>query len=204
MSSLRTCLITSVVVLATAAFGCGDRGPSEAEQAAAAARAAAAEEEARVRAERAAALEVERLAALWTYHETAVQNGRQVTAAIRSTGNVDTDGQGAKSVQLVFRDHASWGRSSYLVLQAGDFDCAPRCTVGVSADDAEPVRMAARRPDTDEAIAMFINDAPALWRLVSAATRVSIEFPVRAGGTRTAVFDVVGLDETRMPGWSTE
>jgi hypothetical protein len=61
--------------------------------------------------------------------------------------------------------------------------------------------MAARRPNTDEAIAMFINDAQALWRLTSGATRISIAFPVKAGGTRTARFDVAGLDERKMPGW---
>jgi hypothetical protein len=102
----------------------------------------------------------------------------------------------------VFRDHASWGRSSYLVLQAGDFDCSPRCTVTVGVDDGEPMRMAARRPNTDDAIAMFINDAAALWEATAGATRITIEFPVRAGGTRTATFDVAGLDESKLPGWS--
>jgi hypothetical protein len=105
-------------------------------------------------------------------------------------------------VLLVFRDHAAWGRSSYLVLQGGDFDCSPRCTVNVTVDAETPVRMASRRPNTDEAIAMFINDWQALWRLTGGATRISIEFPVKAGGTRTAEFDVSGLDETKMPGWS--
>ena len=33
------------------------------------------------------------------------------------------------------------------------------------------------------------------------ATRLRIEFPERAGGTRTASFEVAGLDETQMPGW---
>ena len=61
--------------------------------------------------------------------------------------------------------------------------------------------MAARRPKTDEAIAMFINDAQVLWRLTAGATRISIEFPVKAGGTRTATFDVAGLDDSKMPGW---
>ena len=139
---------------------------------------------------------------LWRYQEATVGGGRQVTASILSIDNLDTDGKGAKPVQLVFRDHASWGRSSYLVLQAGDFDCAPRCMVNVTVDDLAPEKMAARRPKTDEAIAMFINDAAALWRLTSSARRISIEFPVKAGGTRTASFDVAGLDESKMPGWS--
>ena len=178
---------------------CEDRSAEEAEQRAAAAARDA--ELAQARAERMAAMEIDRLAALWNYHDMPVDQGRQRTAAIRSANSVDTDGTGPRSVQLVFRDHASWGRSSYLVLQVGDFACAPRCTVDVTADDAAPARMAARRPDTDDAIAIFINDAQALWRLTSGATRISIEFPVRASGTRTASFDVAGLDASKMPGW---
>jgi len=74
--------------------------------------------------------------------------------------------------------------------------------VNVRIDDQPPAPMAARRPNTDEAIAMFINDAAALWSLTAGASRLSIEFPVTAGGTRTARFDVAGLDESKMPGWS--
>lgn len=212
--SLKSVLPACVLLAAMSVHpACGDGGPSTAERAAAAAREAEAAE-ARAREESRARAEDARLAALWAYQAATVGGGSQVTAAILSTGNVDTDGQdtssqpalgtgsGAKPVQLVFRDHASWGRSSYLVLQAGDFACRPRCTVTVTADDGEPAAMAARRPDTDEAIAMFINDAAALWQLTAGATRISIEFPVTAGGTRTARFEVAGLDESKMPGWS--
>lgn len=87
------------------------------------------------------------------------------------------------------------------MLQAGDFDCAPRCSVDVAVDDDAVAPMAARRPETDEAIAMFISDAPELWRMTVGATRLSITFPVQAGGTRVAVFDVGGLDPSEMPGW---
>ncbi len=198
-------VVPSLLVVLTAVAlhsGCGDRGPSEAEQAKAAAREAERVADEQAREERKARVEAERLAVLWRYQDATVGGGRQVTASILSTDNVDTDGKGAKPVQLVFRDHATWGRSSYLVLQAGDFDCAPRCMVIVTVDDRAPEKMAARRPNTDEAIAMFINDAAALWRLTSSATRISIEFPVKAGGTRTASFDVAGLDQSKMPGWT--
>lgn len=181
------------------AAACGDRGPSPAELA----RKAEEAEQARAREESRARIEAERLAALWSYQQATVGGGAQVTASLRSTDNVDTDGQGAKPVQLVFRDHADWGRSSYLVLQGGDFACRPRCMVTVTVDDQPPTQMAGRRPNTDEAIAMFINDQAALWKLTADATRLRIEFPVTAGGTRTAAFDVAGLDETKMPGWST-
>jgi len=127
--------------------------------------------------------------------------GRQRSAVIRSTNDVDTGGDGPKSVRLVFRDHPAWGRSSYLVLQSGDFNCSGGCTVKVIVDESASKSMAARRPTTDEAIAMFINDFRSLWRLTSSAKRLSVEFPVKAGGTRTATFDVAGLDRSKMPGW---
>lgn len=193
---LPACALLSAVVVTA----CRDGGPTMAERAAAARRAAAAAD-ARAREETTARLEAQRLAGLWRYQDATVGGGAQVTASIFATDGVDADGRGARPVQLVFRDHEKWGRSGYLVLQAGDFACRPRCTVGVIADARPPERMAAWRPDTDEAIAMFIRDAAALWRLTAAASRLSIEFPVTAGGTRTASFEVVALDETKMPGW---
>jgi len=156
---------------------------------------------AKAREEAEAAREVERLAALWNYYEEPVDKGLQLSSAIFSTNGVDADGLGAGSVRLVFRDHPEWGRSSYLVLQSGDFQCYGGCRVAVTIDDQAPRRMTAKRPKTDEAIAMFINDAPGLWRLMGGAKRLSIEFPVRAGGTRTASFDVSGLNRSKMPGW---
>ncbi len=195
---LLTCL--TPLMLVTALSACGDRGPSLAERAAAARAAeeavgAVARQESRARAER------ERIAALWRYQQATVGGGAQVTAAIFATDGVDADGQGPRPVQLVFRDHQKWGRSAYLVLQAGDFACRPRCTVDVIVDERAPERLAAWRPDTDEAIALFMRDTAKFWRLTGDATRLRIEFPVRAGGTRTADFEVVGLDEAKMPGW---
>ena len=48
---------------------------------------------------------------------------------------------------------------------------------------------------------MFVNDWRTLWGLTQGAKRIQIEFPVKAGGTRTAMFDVAGLDRSKMPGW---
>jgi len=148
-----------------------------------------------------AAREDARLAALWAYNAEPVQGGTQLSAAIFAKENVDSDGSGAKPVRLIFRDHPSWGRSSYLVMQAGDFDCYGACRVAVTVDDAAPRRMAANRPKTDEAIAMFIDDEKALWRMIEGAKRLSVEYPVKAGGTRTAEFEVGGLDRTQLPAW---
>ena len=142
-----------------------------------------------------------RLAALWNYTAVAVQGGTQRAATIDSKQALDTGGSGAHPVQLVFRDHPEWGRSAYLVLQAGDFDCYGGCKVQVAIDDGAPKPMAASRPKTDEAIAMFIEDERALWRMVLGAKTLAITFPVKAGGTRTAMFEVGGVDHARFPGW---
>lgn len=142
-----------------------------------------------------------RLQALWAYQSVPVGEGEQRSAAIYGRDEVDVDGSGPTRVQLIFRDHPDWGRSSYLVLQRGDFDCYDGCTVQVTVDDGASQAMAASRPDTEDAIAMFIEDEAALWALVDEAETVAIEFPVAAGGTRTVTFDVAGLKSLRMPGW---
>ena len=156
-----------------------------------------------VKAKADAAREGERTAALWSYDKEAVKGGgTQLSASIYSRDPVDTGG-GAQPVRLIFRDHPAWGRSSYLVLAGGDFDksCYGHCKVMVTVDDQAPKAMAANRPKTDEAIAMFVEDERKLWRMTQGAKRLSIEFPVKAGGTRTAVFEVGGLDRSQMPGW---
>ena len=130
----------------------------------------------------------------------------QRSAAILSTEPVDTGGAAPATVQLVIRDHPEWKRSAYLVLQGGDFDCYGGCKIKVAFDDAAPKPMSAWRPKTDEAIAMFIEDYRGLWKKLRQAQRLQVEFPVKggpakAGGTRTAVFEVGGLDGSQMPGW---
>lgn len=146
--------------------------------------------------------EADRTARLWTYNVQEVKGGQQRSSQIHSKEAVDT-GDTSDRVQLIFRDHPDWGRSSYLVLAGDDFarSCYSACRVTVTVDDGEPRRMSANRPDTDEAIAMFIDDNRALWRAIDDATLLTIEFPVAAGDTRTAVFEVGGLERSRMHGW---
>ena len=158
-------------------------------------------DEARERGE--AESEARRVAALWTYQTQAVKGGNQLSASIYAKDPVDVDGSGAKPVRLIFRDHPDWGRSSYLVLQGGDFAraCYRSCRVTVTIDDQPPRRMAANRPDTDEAIAMFIDDEKALWRLTRDASVMRIEFPTRDMGDRTVEFEIAGLDRSKMPKW---
>ena len=156
---------------------------------------------AEVKAKAEALRETARTAALWLYQTQPVEGGQQLSASIQSMEGVDTDGSGAKPVKLIFRDHPDWGRSSYLVLQGGDFDCYGGCRVQVKVDDQPAKAMAASRPKTDEAIAMFIEDDKALWRMTRGAKAIAIEFPVKGQGRKTAVFEVAGLDRGRMPGW---
>jgi hypothetical protein len=148
-----------------------------------------------------AAREQSRTAALWSYNREPVKGGTQLSASIYARDEVDVDGSGAKPVRLIFRDHPSWGKSAYLVLQAGDFDCYGGCKVQVTVDDGKPKPMAASRPKTDEAIAMFIEGERALWRMTKGAKTLQVEFPVQGGGTRKALFEVAGLDRTQLPGW---
>ena len=139
-----------------------------------------------------------RLSALWLYQHQQAGKGEQLTALIQSKEPVDAGGT-QTPVKLVFRDHPDWGRSSYLVLQAGDFDCYGSCKVAVTVDGGAPKQMAAYRPDTDEAIAMFINDNRALWQMAQDARTLAIEFPLKSGGTRKAIFEVAALDPAKLP-----
>lgn len=144
-----------------------------------------------------------RMVALWTYQQIPVKGGTQRSAAINAKDDLDVDGSGAKPVQLIFRDHPSWGKSAYLVLKAGDFakSCYAHCKVMVTLDDKAPRAMSANRPKTDEAIAMFIDDERALWRMTRDTQVMKIEFPTNAVGKQTATFEVGGLQRSQMPGW---
>lgn len=189
-----------LIALALLISGCG---PSEADRTAEAqAKAARDAADAKARADADAAREVERLKALWTYTDVPAGKGHQLSAAIKSVEDVDTGEGLPHSVLLVFRDHPDWGRSSYLVLNSGDFRCSSKCTVAIAADDGAAKNVAAHRPNTHEAIALFIDDWRALWRTATSSKRLTITFAVKAGGTRTATFDVGGLDSSQMPGWS--
>ena len=143
-----------------------------------------------------------RLAALWSYDDIPVAGGgHQLSAAIYSQEPVDTDGSGAHPVRLIFRDHPDWGRSAYLVLQAGDFDCYAGCRLKVTLD-GQVHTLPGSRPKTDEAIAMFIDDWKGLWKLAKSGKQLAIEFPTKAVGARTAQFEVGGLDPAKLPKWN--
>ena len=120
---------------------------------------------------------------MWSYGDEEAEGGRQLSAAIYSQEPLDTDGSGAHPVRLIFRDHPSWGRSAYLVLEAGDFDCYKGCRLKVVAD-GKTLTLPGSRPKTDEAIAMFIDDHKALWKLAKNSQQLSIEFPTKTVARR--------------------
>lgn len=144
----------------------------------------------------------QRLASLWSYGaEPVTKGGTQLSAAIYSQEPVDTDGSGAHPVRLIFRDHPDWGRSAYLVLEAGDFDCYKGCQLKVTAD-GKVQTLPGSRPKTDEAIAMFIDDHKSLWKLAKSSKQLSIQVPTKTVGKRTAEFEVGGLDALKLPKWN--
>ena len=153
--------------------------------------------DARTRAETAG--ENARLQGLWSYQTNPVGKGRQLNASIYSKDMIDT-GAGKSRVRLIFRDHPAWGRGSYLVLGNGDFDCYGGCALKMDVDGKRR-SMAGSRPNTDEAIAMFIEDERALWRTVKNARRLTITVPLKGARAQDVQFEVGGLDASRMPGW---
>jgi hypothetical protein len=189
-----------VVAGAIAASGCGRRASDRASGAKTQPNASAATSTADAQAA-GKGRGADRLAALWTYYDGPVAGGRQRSATVYSTDYVDTDGRVPRRVRLVFRDHPSWGASSYLLLESGDFNCYSGCTVVVKVDGDPPKRLKARRPKTGEAIAMFIDDPGALWLLTLGARTLTIDFPVKLAGTRSVSFVVGGLDRSKMGGW---
>jgi len=143
--------------------------------------------------------ETARLQGLWSYQADPVGKGKQLSTSIYAKDDIDT-GAGRSQVRLIFRDHPEWGRSSYLVIDSGDFDCYGGCTLKLRVD-GKPRTMAGSRPKTDEAIAMFIEDERGLWRTVRKAKTLTIDIPLKGAKTQPAEFEVGGLDAARMPGW---
>lgn len=141
-----------------------------------------------------------RTANLWSYSTEQVKGGQQLASTIFSKEGVDVDGTGPKPVQLVFRDRPAWGKSAYLVLKSGDFDCYNGCKLKITLD-GKVSTMQGSRPDTDEAIAMFIKNEKELYKAIDGVKELTIEFPLKKFGKKTAVFEVGGLDRSKLPGW---
>lgn len=153
--------------------------------------------EVRTRAE--AARETRRLRELWTYQQTPVEGGTQHTATIYSrTPPAGDDLPSVQpDVQLVLRDHPSWGRSAYLLLAQKDFSCVAPCHMQIAFDDGEATRFAGRAADSGKGPALFIEDETAFEAALAKAKEVRIRLPEGSGRLRSASFDVAGFTPGR-------
>ena len=86
--------------------------------------------------------------------------------------------------------------------QVGGDKRAPRIRSYLWIPQAGRHALPGSRPKTDEAIARFVEDHTALWKLAKASKQLSIEFPTKGVGKKTAEFEVGGLDPKKLPKWN--
>lgn len=153
-----------------------------------------------VRGKAAAQRESRRLAKLWSYAAVPEAGGTQYTAAIESREPLGgATGKSAERARLVLRVHPKWGRSVYLLLDNATFDCRKGCaTLPVKFDDAAAQRMKATIPPTGEP-ALFIDDDKGFIARLQKAKSVAIDVTIKAIGAKTLVFEVGGLDSSKLP-----
>lgn len=138
-------LLPFVILLgAMGLSGCRERGSDAAAGTASRTDASSLAAEAKAREDAAAAREAERLAALWTYYDVPAGKGRQLSATIYSSSNVETDGRSPKAVRLVFRDHPSCGRPAQRRVSRESRPHADRGVRGGRPESIEDARVGCR------------------------------------------------------------
>ena len=138
-----------------------------------------------------------RLAALWAYNLEPINYGSDgvvVSAYIYSDHK--SDPEGSAPVRLVLRRHPKWGRSVYLVLDQGEFDCAPGCKVLVRFDD-QPAHDFAATKSLQNRSALFIDDEETIRNALDKIRVVSISTRV-ADTPRLLRFEVGGFDRVKL------
>lgn len=138
-----------------------------------------------------------RLVALWAYNIEPINYGNDgvvISAYIYSDSK--SDPEGAARVRLVLRRHPKWGRSTYLVLDQGEFDCAPGCKVSIQYDD-QPARDFAATKSNENRSALFIDDEQAIRNALDKIRVLSIKTSV-GGATRMLRFEVGGFDRVNL------
>lgn len=138
-----------------------------------------------------------RLAALWAYNIEPINYGADgvvVSAYIYSDRK--SDPPGTPAVRLVLRRHPQWGRSAYLVLDKGEFDCVPGCKVAVQFDD-QPARDFAATKSLQNRSALFIDDEAAIRGALDKIRVVSIDTRV-GDAPRVLRFEVGGFDRVQL------
>lgn len=141
-----------------------------------------------------------RLVQLWTYNTELLEgtgdNNVVHTAAIYATKDPNDVAGNDDGVRLVLRKHPKWGRSAYLVLDHGQFDCPPGCKVPVQFDDQEPKMMSSSKSDQNEH-AMFIDDEQTLRDALDKIRAITVKTSVD-GRPRTLTFEVGGFDRAQL------
>ncbi len=135
-----------------------------------------------------------RLSGLWAYTESEASgdgsDGIFVSASIAADNK--SDGDGAAPARLVLRRHHKFGRSALLVLDHGQFDCAPGCSVSVKFDDAPARAFAAGKTDQNRQ-ALAIVDEQAIRSNLDKIRVVTIDTSVD-GKPRSLSFAVGGFN----------
>ena len=140
-----------------------------------------------------------RLRGLWDYQAIAAAGGTQRSASIFSRTVDAGEDQPAPipDAQLVLRDHPSWGRSAYLLLQQGKFACGKPCTLQLAFDDAPLETWPGKQADSGKGPALFIEDEPRFFRALQGAKELRIVLPKGSGSIGTLVFEVGGFSPER-------
>lgn len=143
--------------------------------------------------------EAQRLRELWTYQATSAEGGVQRTATIYSrTPPVEEDMPAITAdARLVLRDHPSWGRSAYLLLEQKQFACGSPCAMRIAFDGGEPRRFAGKQADSGQGPALFIEDDEGFIAAMEAAKDVKVLLPEGSGRLRSLNFDVAGFVPAR-------
>jgi hypothetical protein len=137
-----------------------------------------------------------RLAALWAYNIEPVNYGTDgvlVSAYLYSDPKTDA---GGSPVRLVLRRHPQWGRSVYLVLDKGEFDCAPGCKVSIRFDDQTAREFSATKSKQNRQ-ALFIDDERTVRDMLDKIRVIMINTRV-GGAPRVLRFEVGGFDRVKL------
>ncbi len=138
-----------------------------------------------------------RLAALWTYNMQPTNmddDGVLVSASIDSDDK--SDSEDSATARLVLRRHPKWGRSIYLVLDHGQFDCVPGCSVRVQFDD-QPARSFVARKSSQNNQTLSIDDEKTIREILDKIRVITIDTSVD-GQPQSLSFKVGGFDRVAL------
>ena len=141
-----------------------------------------------------------RLRDAWDYQAVPAEGGgTQRSAALYSRTVAVEEDQVAPipDARLVLRDHPSWGRSAYLLLEQSKFDCGKPCALRIAFDDTEATGWSGKQADSGKGPALFINDDEKFIAAMASAKQVRITLPKGSGNIPSLVFDVGGYDASR-------